>query len=249
MDNENVKVVGALAAAFGAGFALKTLLSGPKKSKYTLHYFDGRGVAETSRYLFAVAGQKYEDHRYPLTFNEETKQMTRKEWDADKNAGMWEPHNTLPCLEVDGMKINQSQAIARFLAKRLDLFGANDVEGARIDAVMEDIADMKKTYFKAKNQKDPANKTADMESFFSSDLPKFFAKVEKLCKLNGSGFVVGASISLGDIALFELQTFWDDLESFNAASKGCSGFKTLCANVANNPGIAKWIAERPNTRF
>lgn len=31
--------------------------------KYVLTYFDGRGVAETSRWLFALADQEYEDRR------------------------------------------------------------------------------------------------------------------------------------------------------------------------------------------
>lgn len=31
--------------------------------KYTLTYFNGRGLAETARWLFAVADQPYEDVR------------------------------------------------------------------------------------------------------------------------------------------------------------------------------------------
>ena len=32
----------------------------------TLTYFDGRGLAETPRYLLALAGVEHEDKRYPL---------------------------------------------------------------------------------------------------------------------------------------------------------------------------------------
>ena len=31
-----------------------------------LTYFNGRGLAETSRILFAISGEDYEDFRYPL---------------------------------------------------------------------------------------------------------------------------------------------------------------------------------------
>ena len=31
-----------------------------------LTYFNGRGLAETSRVLLAISGQPYEDFRYPL---------------------------------------------------------------------------------------------------------------------------------------------------------------------------------------
>ncbi len=34
-------------------------------SKYTLTYFDGRGVAEMARWLFALADQPYDDVRVP----------------------------------------------------------------------------------------------------------------------------------------------------------------------------------------
>ena len=32
-----------------------------------LTYFNGRGLAETSRVLLAIGGEKYEDFRYPIT--------------------------------------------------------------------------------------------------------------------------------------------------------------------------------------
>jgi len=48
-----------------------------------LCYFNGRGLAETSRMILAVAGAEYEDFRYPLevidwaTFNMVRRSLTR----------------------------------------------------------------------------------------------------------------------------------------------------------------------------
>lgn len=43
--------------------ALSPLPAGPSMPQYKLTYFNLRGRAEISRYLFAYSGKKYEDHR------------------------------------------------------------------------------------------------------------------------------------------------------------------------------------------
>jgi glutathione S-transferase len=98
-------------------------------STYKLTYFNGRGLAETSRMLFKAAGQQFEDYRYPIAIKDG--QYTRPEWDADKPKYIYEK---IPVLEIDGGKytIAQSKAIERFLAHRFNMFGKNDVEAALI---------------------------------------------------------------------------------------------------------------------
>ena len=98
-------------------------------STYTLKYFAIRGLAETSRMLFKAAGQQFEDYRYP--FSVKDGQYIRPEWDADKSKYIYEK---IPVLEIDGGKytIAQSKAIERFLARRFNMFGNNDVEAALI---------------------------------------------------------------------------------------------------------------------
>jgi glutathione S-transferase len=98
-------------------------------SSYKLIYFAGRGLAETSRMLFKAAGQDFEDYRYPLTIKDG--QYLRPEWDADKPKYIYEK---IPVLEIDGGKhiIAQSKAIERFLARRFNMLGSNDIEAAVI---------------------------------------------------------------------------------------------------------------------
>ena len=44
-------------------------------------------------------------------------------------------------------------------------------------------------------------------------------------------------------------TYWDDVESVNAALSGCSTLKTIADAVARNPDVAAWVAQRPQTKF
>lgn len=76
---------------------------------YKLTYFDGRGLAETSRYLLALAGAKWEDHRLPIEFKPDGPPV-RAEFDALKASGAL-PFGQVPLLEFDGKKIAQSKAI------------------------------------------------------------------------------------------------------------------------------------------
>ncbi len=78
-------------------------------STYKLYYFNVRGRGEIARLIFAAAGQQYEDIRYE-----------HDQWPAHK-AEM--PLVQMPVLEVDGVKLPQSGAIARFLAKQSNLAG------------------------------------------------------------------------------------------------------------------------------
>ena len=98
-------------------------------STYKLIYVNTRGFAETCRMLLKAAGQEFEDYRYPFAIKDG--KYFHPEWDADKSKYIYE---TLPVLEIDGGKhtISQSRAIERFLARRFNMLGSNDVEAAII---------------------------------------------------------------------------------------------------------------------
>lgn len=51
----------------------------------------------------------------------------------------------LPVLEHNGKKINQSLAIARYLAKQAKLSGKDDWENLEIDAVVDTVNDLKQS--------------------------------------------------------------------------------------------------------
>uniref|UniRef100_G3UUM8 glutathione transferase n=1 Tax=Meleagris gallopavo TaxID=9103 RepID=G3UUM8_MELGA len=94
---------------------------------YKLTYFNLRGRAEISRYIFAYSGIKYEDHR-----------LEGADWPKIKPTI---PFGKVPILEVDGVIIHQSLAIARYLARESGLAGQTPVEQALVDAIVDTMDD------------------------------------------------------------------------------------------------------------
>jgi glutathione S-transferase len=93
--------------------------------KYVLHYFDGRGRAEVARILFRLAGIEFTDNRV-------------KDWPESKGLA---PLGQLPYLEIDDIKLPQSLAIQRYLAKEANVLGKNNLEQAQADAVVDTCID------------------------------------------------------------------------------------------------------------
>ena len=53
------------------------------------------------------------------------------------------PYDVVPVLEIDGKKYSQSKSICRYLAKKFNLYGSNDLEALEIDASVDAIEDMR----------------------------------------------------------------------------------------------------------
>jgi len=57
------------------------------------------------------------------------------------------PWGQLPLLEIGDKKIAQSNAIARYLAKKYNLAGKDDWESAKIDEIVDAMADLRNGEF------------------------------------------------------------------------------------------------------
>lgn len=53
------------------------------------------------------------------------------------------PMNQMPCLQVDGKRVNQSLACCRYLSKSLGLNGKDDWENLQIDTVADTVNDFR----------------------------------------------------------------------------------------------------------
>jgi glutathione S-transferase len=205
-------------------------------TNYKLTYFNGRGRAELIRLVFAVAGVKYEDVR-----------LEREQWPTIKPTT---PFGQVPILEVDDVKLCQSIAIARYLARKFNLAGTTELDQVRVDMVGDCIEDTIKPLPTIFRETDDAKKAELVKNFIEEHLPKTFVGLENILKTNdgGDGFFVGSALTWADLSFFVAT---ESLERVGAASV-LSNYPKLVAlqqRVRTVPQVAEWLAKRPVTPF
>jgi glutathione S-transferase len=224
---------------------------------YKLQYFDARAVAETARFIFAVGKQEYEDARFPISFGTpgDFSTIIRKEFDEAKASGELDPSaGKLPMLYVDGVKIGQSKAIERFLAKEFGLAGATAIEAAQIDAIVEMVRDIKDDYNGAKRGKKDDELAAAVKTFFDETLPTSVKKLEKMVPDQSAGDFLFGKISHADITVFQFLGapeggFFDNTAGALASFQECPKIKKAMEATAANTEVKAWMEKRPKTMF
>ncbi|CAF1250146.1 unnamed protein product [Didymodactylos carnosus] len=204
-------------------------------SNYKLYYFAGRGRAEVSRLIFAAAGQQYEDIRYE-----------HSDWPAHKQEM---PLGQMPVLEFNKTKIPQSLSIARFLAKQFNLAGKDNLEQAKVDAVVDTIADLMRKLSPLMFDKDEARKQQAIKTFQEEELPKHLQNLEKLAELYGQNgaFFVGGSLTWADLLFYEMNSHLLKIDP-NVLQK----YARLTKNrqeVEKQPKVSDYLKSRPETPF
>ena len=204
-------------------------------SEYTLIYFAARGRAEPTRLIFAQAEVKYEDKR-----------LTGEEWAKMKPTA---PTGALPLLKVDGQVFPGSGPIARFVAERHDVAGANDLENLRLAGIVDTINDLRLKVMAAFFEKDEARKDQLKKELVETHIPRYLGILEKWAGANNSvgGWLYGPKVTYADIEFYVVSGYLtkgapDTFDKFPALKK-------LISSVENLPNIAKWLKERPVTEF
>jgi len=100
------------------------------KHTIKLWYFGIRGRGEPIRMLLKLAGVEFEDVRIEM-----------EQWPTLKEET---PFGQVPVLEVDGVKIAQSNAIMRYLGREYGFAGATNLEDAQLDMVADLFYDASK---------------------------------------------------------------------------------------------------------
>jgi len=201
---------------------------------YKLTYFDVRGAAEVSRLLFAAAGVPYEDVRVDLAKWTEMKPST--------------PFGQIPILEVEGVKLCQSRAIARYLARQFGFAGETDLDRARADMIVDCLEDVRRPSVDFYHEKDPSKQAERKEKLVKETVPAALLSFEKLLIENkgGDSYFVGDKITWADIGFADLCCWLSSLKvevQFDNVPK----LKALKERVESTPKIAEWIKNRPVT--
>jgi glutathione S-transferase len=224
--------------------------------EYELVYFDIRGLAETTRWLFKVSKVAFKDTRLSLTFGTpgDFSTMKRPEFDELKAAGELDISlGKVPFLKVDGVKFGQSKAIERYVAKEVGMMGSTPLEALSIDQLASSIADVKDAYNAAKRTQGDEEKKAAIEKFFATDLPEWMGKIEKSVPAGSGPFLVGDKISYADLSYYMFlaspKGFFDNADGAKASFQACPRIKAAMEAVAENAELKAWIAERPDSMF
>ncbi|XP_078064701.1 hematopoietic prostaglandin D synthase-like isoform X1 [Mustelus asterias] len=196
-------------------------------SNYKLTYFKIRGRAETARYIFAYSGIKYEENTVEMA-----------NWPSIKQSLLFKQ---IPVLKVDDTVLNQSAAIARYLAKETGIAGKSNLEQAQVDAVVDTINDFMNMF--PWTEKDLAVKQKITEDVFANNIPLLLDGLSKL--LEDRMWFVGDSVTWADfhwavcsITLTNLNV--DILHNYPK-------LLALKERVEALPKIAAWIEQRPKT--
>lgn len=212
-----------------------------------LVYFNVRGLAETSRMLFALGNVDYEDFRYPLeVVDMTTHKMVKDEFDKDKSDNkLLKSLNKVPYLEVDGEIIPQSKTIERYLAKKFNMMGSSDLEAAHIDSICESVRDFKDMYQKVRIAEDKEKASSE---WFTITLVERLMLLEHL--LGDNGFSVGSETTLSDVVLYSFITnFFDNKDAAMNATLTSPKLRMIIERVGNIPEMVQWLETRPKTDF
>ncbi|XP_029664634.1 glutathione S-transferase-like [Formica exsecta] len=205
-------------------------------STYKLTYFNVTGIAEPIRYLLSQSGIKFEDVRVEFD-----------DWPKVKSSMLTRlPMGQVPVLEVDGKPYHQSKAIARFVAKRGNLYGNNELEAMEIDATVETMDDLRQAVSAYYVEKDPAIKEK-LKTIAFEKLPFYLDKLEAQVKRNG-GYFVGGKLSWADL-LWAAYSEYLNSALARDINKNHPELKKLVEKVRALPNIKAYIEKRPKTQL
>lgn len=200
-------------------------------AEYKLSYFPVRGRAEPIRLLFAYKEIKYEDVRVPGENWPKLKPNT--------------PFGSMPVLEEGGKKLGGSIVILRYLGEKFCLAGSNAWENAWLANISDFMNDFLTEMLKLHFEKDE-NKKKELEEKMKTETgPKYLGKLNEMAK--DTGYLCCDHLTWPDLQFYAM--FEGLVKTKPGLAAAFPNLMKLKANVESNPGIAKWLAERPDTPF
>ncbi|XP_047999751.1 glutathione S-transferase-like [Leguminivora glycinivorella] len=194
-----------------------------------LHYFNLNGLAESVRYILHYGGQRFEDIRYELS-----------DWPI-KHVKDSLPYGQLPLYQEGNRTLNQSLAIARYVASQLKLLPTDPWEQAVLDAIVFNIYDFWSKIVTFIKENDATRKEAIKREIINESVDFFFSRFEKELKAN-KGFFNG-KLSWADFILVGI------VESANLflgieIEKQYPSVNALVQTIRALPGVKEYLATR-----
>jgi len=198
--------------------------------KPRLGYWDIRGLAAPLRYLLAYAGEDFEDERYAVGPPPE---YSRDKWFSVKfTLGLAFPN--LPYYMDDKVKLTETNAIFRYLARKYNLYGDDDIAKANCDQILEITMDFRNGFVRlCYGSGFEENKAGYIEGA-KKKLETFEAF------LGDKPFFAGDKVTACDFHMYEML---DAHQTFSSSIlDGCPKLQQFCQRIRDLPAIKAYLA-------
>ena len=171
-----------------------TISDKPTMAKPVLAYWDIRGLAQPARLLLNYAGVDFEDKMY----------VCGPPPDYDKTCWFGTKHElgldfpNLPYYIDGDVKLTQSNAILRHIARKTGLDGQNDAEKVRIDLMAEQSMDFRNGWVRLCYN----SKYDELVGAYEQSVKEVLEKFSKF--LADEPFFAGKNVSWVDFVMYEL---------------------------------------------
>jgi len=200
------------------------------KDKLSLLYFPIRGRAEAIRLVLEDSKTPYDD-KYPENWDEKEKPAGITSGDI--------PFGQVPSIKDGDFPLVQSNAILRYLGRKLGLYGQSITEQALIDEVMDEAEDVRVAYafliYRDKLEAKAKEKHQQSQDTRLTYLEKFISKNE-----GGKRYLVGKDFTIADASWFEVLDV--HLKIFPSLLDKFPLLKGYYARVASRPNIAAYVS-------
>ncbi|XP_028177676.1 glutathione S-transferase-like [Ostrinia furnacalis] len=153
------------------------------------------------------------------------------------------PYGQLPIYEEDGRVLNQSIAIARYVASQTGLLPTDPWEQAKLDAAVLTIYDLIKklaTFFYAQ---DPEEKEK-LKKQVLEDVDYYYSRFEK--ELHAGGGYFGGKLSWADFILVNTTELLN-LQLNQTVNTKYPAITALISEIYANPGVKEYLANKKSS--
>ena len=201
-----------------------------------------------------MADQEYEDHtvEIEITITEDKRQVNSDEWPRDKHLA---PFGQLPYLEITDdsnktVKISQTDAIARYLARKFHFYGRNEIEMAQCDMYSDLIVDYSSVLVRFIWEPIVETKKLLKKQLIETEIPKIANFFDEKIKTNGTGFIIGNKLTFVDLKFYRtVEGSNNNFLNGQSLYLKHSNIKQWYNMIGSLPKIAERIAERPNYMY
>ncbi|XP_071814780.1 glutathione S-transferase alpha-4-like [Apostichopus japonicus] len=202
------------------------------EDKPKITYLRGRAFVEVSRLIFAAKDIEIEEE-YTTT------KAHFEKLRADGKLMFMQ----LPLIEIDGMCLVESHAQENYLGWKYDMLGTTKEERGHILMLYEgarsfhDVAQPARWIVFQPEEKWSSFAKEATEKARKRYLPPY----EKTLAENGTGFLVGDSVTIADCALFNILSYLDEMACYDNVLNDYPHCKAFVGKFSELPGVKKYL--------